>query len=261
MPSILVVEQEHRYIERINDALNSEGWKTRVVGSQAEALRAGASEAPDLVVVSADIAGIEAVASSFSRSAGGPGVVALLAENAAQSGVGGLEADELLAKPFTDQELRLVVRRALAARRGAAPAPPQPPSNEPKLTSRDIFGDMLAEVEREVGSAAPTPTAQAAASKREEEINRKLEETLSGVLGFGAPAKPRPPAAAPKRPDAGDELDALISRTLSGLGAPGKTTTVAPAGSAAAAAAGGAGAAAGAPWIAQSTMFFISLFE
>src|SRR5436305_10534887 len=151
MPSILVVEQEHRYIERINEALHAEGWRTRVVGSQAEALRAGASEAPDLVLVSADIPGVEAVASSFSRSAGGPGVVALLAENAAESGVGGIEADELLAKPFTEQELRLVVRRALAARRGAgAPAPPQPTPNEPKLTSRDIFGDMLAEVESEV---------------------------------------------------------------------------------------------------------------
>jgi len=131
MPSILVVEQEHRYIERINDALGSEGWKTRVVGSQAEALRAGASEAPDLVLVSADIPGIEAVASSFSRSAGGPGVIALLAENAAEEGVGGIEADELLAKPFTEQELRLVVRRALAARRGAPAAARPPPAPAP----------------------------------------------------------------------------------------------------------------------------------
>src|SRR5436305_668832 len=111
----------------------------------------GASEVPDRVLVSADIPGIVAVASSFSRSAGVPGVIALLAENAAEAGVGGIEADELLAKPFTEQELRLVVRRALAARRAAgAPAPPQPTPNEPKLTSRDIFGDMLAEVESEV---------------------------------------------------------------------------------------------------------------
>ncbi len=228
MPSILVVEQERRYIERINDALGAEGWKTRVVGSQAEALRAGASEAPDLVLVSADIPGVEAVASSFSRSAGGPGVIALLAENAAQAGVGGIEADELLAKPFTEQELRLVVRRALAARRAAAAPPPPPTTDEPKLTSRDIFGDMLAEVEKEVAAPAapPAPTAaQAAATRREEEINRKLEQTLSGVFGLGASAKAKPAASAapPKRSDAkGDDLDALISKTLSGLGATGK---------------------------------------
>jgi TonB family protein len=228
MPSILVVEQERRYIERINDALGAEGWKTRVVGSQAEALRAGASEAPDLVLVSADIPGVEAVASSFSRSAGGPGVIALLAENAAQAGVGGIEADELLAKPFTEQELRLVVRRALAARRAAAAPPPQPTTDEPKLTSRDIFGDMLAEVEKEVAAPAapPAPTAaQAAATRREEEINRKLEQTLSGVFGLGASAKAKPAAssAPAKRSDGkGDDLDALISKTLSGLGATGK---------------------------------------
>ena len=231
MPSILVVEQEPRSIERIREALTAEGWKTRVVGSQAEALQAGASEAPDLVVVSADIAGIEAVASSFSRSAGGPGVVALLGENAAQSGVGGIEADELLAEPFSNLELQTAVRRALAARRTAgSPAPPPAAGNEPKLTSRDIFGDMLAEVEKEVAATPGQATAnQAAAARRDQELNRKLEQTLSGVLGFGAPQRPKPAAPAPpapatgasppKRPaEAGDELDALISRTLSGLG-------------------------------------------
>src|SRR4029079_16130421 len=99
------------------------GWKVRVVPGQAEALQAAASEAPDLVVVNARMARAEAIASSFSRSAGGPGVVAVLLEDAGETGTGGLEADELLAMPFTAQDLRLVVRRVLASRR-EAPAPP-----------------------------------------------------------------------------------------------------------------------------------------
>src|SRR5262249_56576719 len=92
MPSILVVEQENRDLEQIEGALAAEGYKVRVVGSQAAALQAAASEAPDLVVVSTALPGTEALASSFSRSAGGPGVVALLAEDAMHAGTGGVEA-------------------------------------------------------------------------------------------------------------------------------------------------------------------------
>ena len=54
MPSILVIEHEGRYIERIQDALSSEGWKTRFVAGRPEALRAAASEQPDLVLVNSD---------------------------------------------------------------------------------------------------------------------------------------------------------------------------------------------------------------
>ncbi|HEV7517009.1 MAG TPA: hypothetical protein VGR07_11980, partial [Thermoanaerobaculia bacterium] len=72
MPSILVVEQESRYLDQIQDALAVDGYKVRVVSSQAAALQAAASEAPDLVIVSTALPGMEAVANSFSRSAGGP---------------------------------------------------------------------------------------------------------------------------------------------------------------------------------------------
>src|SRR5256885_11625794 len=44
MPSILVVEQESRYLDQIQDALAAEGYKVRVVGSQAAALQAAASQ-------------------------------------------------------------------------------------------------------------------------------------------------------------------------------------------------------------------------
>jgi len=216
MPSILVVEQEERYVERINGALSAEGWRVRVVPRADQAIQAAASEAPDLVMVSAEIPGAETLASSFSRSAGGPGVVGLIPEE----GTGAMEADDLLAKPFTDDQLRSTARRALGARR---PSPPIAASSaEHKLTSQDIFGDVLAEVESGLaapaGAKAAGPAPGRPAAKPADDIQRRLDETLSGIL-LGSEPKPRPPAAAPpRRPEpAADNVDALLSRTLSNL--------------------------------------------
>src|SRR5215813_5709619 len=134
MSSILVLAQEPGSMQRIHDALGIEGWRVRMVQEPAQALQVAALEAPDLVIVSAAVAGASALAGSFSRRAGGPGLVGLLPERAAETGLGAFPADELLAQPFSDEDLRTVVRRALAARQ----APPKP-----KLTSHDIFGDVL----------------------------------------------------------------------------------------------------------------------
>ncbi len=222
MPSILVVEQEDRYVERINGALSAEGWRVRVVPRADQAIQAAASEAPDLVLVSAEIPGAETLASSFSRSAGGPGVVGLLSE----TGTGAMEADDLLAKPFTDEQLRSTARRALGARR---PSPPVVATRtEHKLTSQDIFGDVLAEVESDLArsSGAPVPGRPAAPPKAapaaaEDEMQRRLEQTLSGVLRSEPkprPAAPPPPPPPPRRPEpAANNVDALLSKTLSDL--------------------------------------------
>ena len=225
MPSILVIEHEGRYIERIQDALSSEGWKPRFVAGRPEALRAAASEQPDLVLVNADLPGAAELLRTFALQRGGPGTVALLSEHQGSVAAAELGADEVLSKPFTDQQLRLVVRRGLA--RTHAPAPPaavpaQPAEEEAKLSSQDIFGDLLAEVEAEApGPAVPAVAASGAAAAERQaggeppappappprpasargggpldsddpEIARRLEMTLSGVLG--APRKRRDPA-------------------------------------------------------------------
>jgi TonB family protein len=278
MPSILVLEQEPGSMERIHNALGVEGWRVRMVQEPGQALQAAASEAPDLVIVSAEVTGGSALAGSFSRRAGGPGLVGLLPERAAEAGLGGFPADELLSQPFSDEDLRAVVRRVLAAAGSAPPATtPSPVSPaKPKLTSHDIFGDVLAEVEgagdddsparlsRPPSPAAPVapvasgplpsppipaaPPRPAAAppspsATSRDEVNRRLDETLSGVFGAGlkprpqAPAPAPPPAAAPKtaaapppprrpeavaptrKPDLGsdEDLDAILSKTLSSL--------------------------------------------
>ncbi|HEV7787220.1 MAG TPA: TonB family protein, partial [Thermoanaerobaculia bacterium] len=225
-----------------------------------QAIQAAASEAPDLVLVSAEVPAAATLAGAFSRNGGGPGVVGLLPEGAAFPAPG-FAPDDLLTKPFTDEALRAAAHRALESRRpAAAPAEASPasPRSEQKLTSHDIFGDVLDEVEGPRAPAPPAPTgppplltAAATAAARpaparsqappapaapspDNEMQRRLEKTLSGMLTPDrlTPDKPRPPApappaapAAPRRGDSqADNIDALLSRTLSNLDL-GKTKT------------------------------------
>jgi len=148
MPSILVVEQEPHYVERISVALGAEGWRVRVVPTVEQALQAAAAERPDLVMAGTGAPGFDVLTFSFSRRAGGPGVLAI---DAGVGAAGSDGADARLAKPFTDEQVVLAVRKAFLAQRPAA-APP--PTVDQKLTSHDIFGDVLAEVE---GDAPPRP--------------------------------------------------------------------------------------------------------
>ncbi|MEM8933810.1 MAG: serine/threonine-protein kinase, partial [Acidobacteriota bacterium] len=181
------------------------------------------------------------------------------------------QADLLLYKPFSEDDLRQAVGRLLSgsmatpapstASAPAAPpvttpasAPPTTPAPTPAaepaanpLTSADIFGDVLAEVEQEARKAerrgsrsqtpstppvAPVPSAATAPAPppaspapkpraRKSDIDRKLEETLSGVLPekLRRPDKPRPKRR-PKPTE--DDIDSLLDKTLSSLELPRK---------------------------------------
>lgn len=236
MALILVIEREQRYIERIQDALSVEGHRLHFVGGRAEALQAAASEAPDLVIASAEAPGVEALAVSFARRSGGPGVVALMPESLEGADAAAIEADEFLIKPFTDQDLRLAVRRSLTARRDPARARVTQ-ADDHQLTSKDIFGDVLAEVEDDLRrpASAPTPasalpTGFAAAGTDQGAIERKLEQTLSGVLGVGGLPRPKPAAPAVKKPTElpATDVEALLSKTLSSLQMGGRPSTSPP---------------------------------
>lgn len=242
MPSILVVEQEPHSVERISAALSAEGWRVRVVPTVEQALQAAAGERPDLIVAGTDAPGFDVLTFSFSRRAGGPGVLALEAGGGSAAGAAVADgADSRLAKPFTDQQIVLAARKALLAHQQPAAAPPPP---DQKLTSHDIFGDVLAEVEGDAPPrpviapprAVPPPPLPAATPPRPastgEDVQSRLEKTLSGMLG--PEPRPRPAAVtpspsapagpAPPRPSSSENVDALLSRTLSNLDL-GKTRT------------------------------------
>ena len=211
MSSILVVEQELGTVQRIREVLAAEGMRVRIASGPGEALEVAAAEPPDLVLVSSDLPGASALAGAFSRRAGGPGLVAMVAANPVAR-LFAAEADDQIVKPVTEEGLRQVVQRALASR--SAP-PPKSTRPDVKLTSHDIFGDVLAEVESALPSDPLRPPRSAPAAARpnppagDEEIKRKLEKTISGVLGPEFRSRPSPPPRKPELPS--EEVDALIS--------------------------------------------------
>jgi CheY-like chemotaxis protein len=231
MSSILVVERDPRYLESIREALASGGWKARLVSSADQAIQSAASEAPELVLVSLEIPGADSIASSFSRSAGGPGVIGLLPERMGEAQAVAVEADELIQKPFGDADLLGAVRRVAALRRQGtgSVATGASPTDSQRLTSHDIFGDVLAEVaqgeeqavrQRPAGSAPNRPASY-------EEVQRKLEKTLSGV---GIDTRPKTQPAPLRRADpTSADVDALLSKTLSNLDLGRTKTGVRPA--------------------------------
>jgi hypothetical protein len=220
-----------------------------------------ASEAPDLFLVSADLPTAEHVLTSFARRQGGPGTIALTPDPADAGAAAAVAEpdggqDLVLPRSFSEADLRSAVARILST--GDRPA--RRPTDEPKLTSQDIFGDLVAEVEREARESSPrrapspppkpptTPAAPSAPGPRppaaprsiDDDLERKLEQTVSGVLGPSArrSAASRPPATPPAAPGApslpqapkpgpkpapkrqSDDVDKLISDTLFGLREP-----------------------------------------
>jgi serine/threonine-protein kinase len=225
MALILLVEQEGRYIERIQDALTAEGWQVKVVNQWAAAVRMAAAEGPDLLVVSPEVPGAEGLLSSLSRRNGGPGTIVLVPErDAARASTQLYGCDEIIIKPAVERDLKRAVRRMLASREPAQPPVPTDPSRS--LSSQDIFGDMLRELEndarparseqpsaqkpvarpvetpsrtaesREVSRPADSPSPPRRSAESSAQLDRRLEETLSGLLRGSLLGRPAPPSAA-----------------------------------------------------------------
>ena len=103
-------------------------------------------------------------------------------------------------------------------------------TDDEQLTSADIFGDVLAEVEAEDPSAGTSPAARKRPSLPMKDIERRLEETLSGVIPTVGKSKRPSVARAPeqrektrrRRPElpTDTEIDELLDQTLSSLDLP-----------------------------------------
>ncbi|MGE4190300.1 MAG: protein kinase, partial [Thermoanaerobaculia bacterium] len=206
MSLILVVESESRHAERASDGLGSDGWSVEVVASCEEAVAAAANRAPQLLLVNAGLVGARDLLHNFSRAQGGPGSIALTPEIAdAQTLEAAREADESLGMPFLEKDLRLAARRVASSTR--APRKAEEETDSKRLTSEELFGDLLAEVESEIdlpgAPGQPVPAQAAPAS------------------GGGAKRPPAPPRKS-------ENIDEMLSRTLSGLDVGTRTAKAAP---------------------------------
>lgn len=142
-------------------------------------------------------------------------------------------AFDLLAKPFSDDDFRQALQAAIESTEIGAKTLRIPTADvagaAASLTASDIFSDVLHEVGGElVPDSTPPPPKPAATTQ--EEVERRLRDTLSGILPGRAPARPlsenTPPPAPPSSKSASAplprfstdaDIERMISDTLSGL--------------------------------------------
>src|SRR5215831_4452628 len=169
-------------------------------------------------------------------------------------------AFDLLVRPFTDEDLLSATQAAVASTDLSARTVRLSTAElhaEAGLTASDIFSDVLEEVgghlERPAAPAAPAPAAlprpaasaapapaalppptrPSAAAATEDEVEKRLRDTLSGILAsrsapraapaasaapqVSPPASAEAPAAPAPRFSTDTEIDRMISDTLSGI--------------------------------------------
>jgi len=130
--TILMVEDETSITEPLAEALDREGFATRVAGTVADAISAAADEMPDLVLLDVmlpDGSGYD-VARSLRERSNVP-IIMLTARGEETDRIVGLElgADDYIVKPFSAREvaarIRAVLRRASDGPSATAPAAAQ----------------------------------------------------------------------------------------------------------------------------------------
>jgi two-component system response regulator RegX3 len=136
--TILMVEDETSITEPLAEALDREGFSTRVAGTVADALKAAEIEMPDLVLLDVmlpDGSGYDVARTLRERSK--VPIIMLTARGEETDRIVGLElgADDYIVKPFSAREvaarIRAVLRRAGDSVSAAAPAPTAAPPQGP----------------------------------------------------------------------------------------------------------------------------------
>jgi TonB family protein len=242
--TILLIEYEPRYLDRIKGYLAGKDFELVVAKDGEDGLEVYKRGRPDLVLISTVLPKLRTRDVIRGMQGLGPTPPILLMASgykgkdkkadAAREGATGI-----LEKPFVEESLLAEIASALGTK-AAEPFPGV--ASQPLLSADDIFSDVISGVEAEE-KARPVP----APAGTDPGINRKLEQTLSGILsrpGTKAPAAktesqavPRPasapeaptdrplrvepapvshPVPAPK-PKVDTAVDRMLTETLSGL--------------------------------------------
>ena len=251
---VLLIDYEPRSVERLQGLLSPE-YQVEVARDGEEGLAAfSASPRFDVVLLAGMLPRLASgeVVREIRRKGGAmaPPILLMVSGykgNNTKADAQRVGAFDLLVKPFTDDQLRACVRGAVESTDVGARTvriPTLSAAAGPELTASDIFSDVLKEVAAsdapakpasataKPASATPKPAAPAAA-----DVDQRLRDTLSGLLGSrptlkmpaaaspdkpaagAAPTPPAPekPAAPAKKFSADADIDRMISDTLSGL--------------------------------------------
>ncbi len=246
--NILLIEYEPRYVERVGRAVRGAGHELEVVDDLEAAVERCAHFEPDLVILTSVLPRLklEDAITQLRARAGLRSTPFLIlmsgyrgSEPAADAARYG--AQDILERPFSGEVL--VQRAEALLKAGADPATtqaiPQDMLNALRrsaglgtdgeaLTSDELFGDILSDVEegREVGSEPPSGEAAkppAAASQQPADTDRaraerarekpaptQIDATLESMLAESKPEKRRTPRES-------TDVDTILSRTLAGL--------------------------------------------
>ncbi len=228
--TILVVEYEPRYTDRVRQALAGHPFTTAFAKDGDEALRAIAATRPTLIVLSSVIP--RTTTSDLIRAIRSQSPLEQTPILLTVSGYTGkmpradaerVGASDILPKPYTESDFLGKVQQMLGISASAADGTPNPDygvhgtsAAGGQLTSNEIFGDLL------------TDDKPAAAAKKSinvtGDVDKMLESTLAGMMpqrktSTGIPRPVTSPGTEPRprtQPGAA-ELDKILHDTLSGL--------------------------------------------
>ena len=151
---VLVVTRQAATGELVRQTLGAEGWWVTAVADRETAVRSASDQAPQLVVIDGSVDEATEVVRFFASRHGGPGAL-LLASGNGTTGAAAADADAVLPREPEAEELAATARRLLKQPQSApADALPTPGA---VLNAQDIFGDLLAEMERGDGPGEPPP--------------------------------------------------------------------------------------------------------
>src|SRR5262245_26234333 len=224
---VLLIEYEPRSLERLRGLLESGDYAVTEAHDGEEGLAAFSSVRFDLVVLSGMLPRLPSaeVIREIRRKGGATAPPILLMVSGykgtnRKADAQRVGAFDLLVKPFNEEEFRAALASAaestdLASRTVRIPALD---ISKPQvaLTSSDIFSDVRQEVGGQ--TAASTPAAPGRAMDTEEAVEKRLRDTLSGILNpRPTPRSETTPPAGPARFSTDTEIERMISDTLSGI--------------------------------------------
>ncbi|RLA18614.1 MAG: hypothetical protein DRQ62_13300, partial [Gammaproteobacteria bacterium] len=240
--NVLVIEYEPRYIDRIRKALSSSGYGLEIAGDVDAAVDVCATYEPQLVVITSVLprVKIEDAITQLRARAGLPVTPFLIL----MSGYRGEDptkdavrygAQDILERPFAGELLVQRVERLLSkeASPAATQAIPQDmletlrrsaglnQGDGESMTSDDLFGDILSDVEEDsqVTDVPVTPSKAPAAPPSEKKsagkaaVTDEVGDALAGMLDIDKSAPPIRRAT----PTSETDVDMILSQTLAGL--------------------------------------------
>ena len=228
--NILVVEYEPRYTDRVKQALSGQPFNPTFARDGEEAMRALDGDHPRLIVLSSVVPKISTT--ELIRAIRGRKPLSDTPILLTVSGYNGkspkqdaqrVGASDILPKPYSETEFLGKVQQMLGVAGSAVSA---------KLTSNEIFGDLLEEEKPVVRKTPTTGTGRTSTS----DVDKMLSDTLGGMMPKRREAAPtvantpNPAAAQPQpqkaRPQTGaNEFDRILHDTLSGLEKTARKTT------------------------------------